>query len=63
MKSKEPLLQPNKWNILTGQQLIEMGERKDSDGCLIAKKLKYQVWIKLPKWEIRPVNNTEPANP
>jgi hypothetical protein len=60
MKKKEPLLQPNKWNALTGKQLVEMGERKDSDGRPIANTLKYQVWIKFPKWEIRQLKATNP---
>jgi hypothetical protein len=59
MKKKQPLLQPNKWNTLTGQQLIEMGERKDSDGRLIANTLKYKVWITFPRWEI---HQLEPTN-
>lgn len=41
----EPLLKPNKWNKLTGEQLVDMGYRVDSDGYLIATTLKYDVWL------------------
>jgi hypothetical protein len=62
MEKKTPLLQPNQWNTLTGKQLIEMGERKTTDGYLIANTLYYKVWIKVPHWEIYVTKKPRTAN-
>ena len=45
MAKKKPLIEPNKWNIVKGSDLIEMGYRKTTDGYLIASTVKYRMWL------------------
>lgn len=43
--AKKPLIEPNQWNSISGNKLIDMGYRKTSDGYLIASNLKYRFWL------------------
>lgn len=43
--AKKPLIEPNQWNNISGNKLIDMGYRKTSDGYLIASSLKYRFWL------------------
>jgi hypothetical protein len=42
---KKPLIEPNKWNVISGRKLVEMGYRKTTDGYLIAATFKYRFWL------------------
>jgi hypothetical protein len=57
-KTKTPLLVPDKWNPVSGKELVGMGKRLDSSGCLISTKREYKVWL-FPThaggWKILPV--------
>lgn len=48
----EPLLKPDKWNKVRGEQLVDMGYRVDSDGYLIATTQNYEVWLTPGNWRI-----------
>lgn len=52
MAKKKPLIEPDKWNIVTGNELVDMGYKKTTDGYLIASNFKYRVWLVPGRWQI-----------
>ncbi len=45
MPKRKPLIEPDKWNIISGRKLVDMGYRKTTDGYLIASNIKYRFWL------------------
>jgi hypothetical protein len=59
MITKTPLLVPDKWNSVSGKELVNMGKRLDSNGVLINTEKDYKVWIFTAHaggWKILPSN-------